>query len=492
LQPALGVAFWKGNRTRILVNSVMQLFPQDLWADDVLGRKAIAQDIERLLSLGPGVLNIDAPYGHGKTFLLSRLSKQLAQSGYHCICIDAWSSDFHTDPVLVLFSEFNEQLASLGLAPGRSRLAESAKAVGKILVRHAVPAAVKITTLGVVDLKDIADQIEKASREEIAKAAGEIGSDFVSEYIATKKSVEEFRRALEDAVGKSAEMGSKIVVIIDELDRCRPDYALRVLEVVKHLFLVPGLTFLIAADVTILARAVHVAYGIGSDAVGYLGRLIDFTVKLPIRFDDAASFAEHLVRLNLWDIGNSKELAESFAACTRIWSPSLRDQVRAFRTLAITLRLKPNLKNRLLTTIITLVCFKLYAPKIYIRYVEHVLKLDQLLRYFGKRATATTWQEIASQSHTFYDTNMGHKLEIVANLFALQMVDDAVFRTALEVADWRQPILTPGAVTPFGKYAPALHRIIRSRYEEFRAIDHELYAPPSLRGYLDEEISIIG
>jgi len=122
----------------------MELFPQDIWADDALGRKRVAQDIERLLSLGPGVVNIDAPYGHGKTFLLSRLSKQLVQSGYTCISIDTWSSDFQADPVLVLFSEFTEQLSSLGLAPGRSKLAQSAKAVGKSLLRHGVPAVVKI------------------------------------------------------------------------------------------------------------------------------------------------------------------------------------------------------------------------------------------------------------------------------------------------------------------------------------------------------------
>jgi hypothetical protein len=72
-----------------------------IWADDVLGRKSVASDLERLISFGPSVIDIDAPYGSGKTFLLTRLKEQLSRSGYHCISIDAWGSDFHTEPVAV-------------------------------------------------------------------------------------------------------------------------------------------------------------------------------------------------------------------------------------------------------------------------------------------------------------------------------------------------------------------------------------------------------
>jgi len=319
-----------------------------------------------------------------------------------------------------------------------------------------------------------------------------MGDDFVSEYVTTKKSVEEFRRALEDAIGKSAEKGSQLVVIIDELDRCRPDYALRVLEIVKHLFLVPRLTFLIAADFETLARAVDLAYGIGSDAKGYLGRLIDFTVKLPVRFDHADAFANHLVRTQGGNIGDPRAVGDLFAACTRIWSPSLRDQVRAFRTLAVTLRLKPNLIEQSVKTIVTLVCFKLYAPKMYSHYVERGFKLDQLLRYLGRKATATSWEEIASKSDSYGDSSITPKLEVVAILIALQMIDDPALRSAIEIAYWKQPVLRPEAVTPFANHAPALHMLIRQKYKDFEAVNHELYSPPSLRGYFDREISIIG
>jgi len=36
---------------------------------------------------------------------------------------------------------------------------------------------------------------------------------------------------------------SKVIIIVDELDRCRPDYAIRVLEIIKHLFDVNGYIF---------------------------------------------------------------------------------------------------------------------------------------------------------------------------------------------------------------------------------------------------------
>jgi hypothetical protein len=62
-------------------------------ADDVLVRKSVANDLERLISFGLSVINIDAPYGSGKTFL-TRLKEQLSGSGYHCISIDAWGGDY--------------------------------------------------------------------------------------------------------------------------------------------------------------------------------------------------------------------------------------------------------------------------------------------------------------------------------------------------------------------------------------------------------------
>jgi len=96
----------------------------------------------------------------------------------------------------MLFSEFTEQLTKLGLVPKKSSLATSAKAVGKSLLKRGVAALVKVGTLGVVDLRDMKDELAKAQTEAIAEAAGDVTGDLVKEYAATKRSIEDFKAEL--------------------------------------------------------------------------------------------------------------------------------------------------------------------------------------------------------------------------------------------------------------------------------------------------------
>lgn len=72
-----------------------------------------------------------------------------------------------------------------------------------------------------------------------------------------------------------------LVVVIDELDRCRPSYAVELLETAKHLFSVDGVVFVLALTRAELARSVKILYGDGFDATGYLRRFIDVDFRLP-------------------------------------------------------------------------------------------------------------------------------------------------------------------------------------------------------------------
>jgi hypothetical protein len=77
-----------------------------------------------------------------------------------------------------------------------------------------------------------------------------------------------------------------IVIVIDELDRCRPTYAIKLLEEVKHLFDVEGLVFVLGMHGAALGHSVSAAYGAKFDGVAYLGRFVNRRYKLrdaPIR-----------------------------------------------------------------------------------------------------------------------------------------------------------------------------------------------------------------
>ena len=61
-----------------------------------------------------------------------------------------------------------------------------------------------------------------------------------------------------------------LVVVIDELDRCRPDYAISLLEIVKHFFSVPNIHFILGVNLDALCHSVKVRYGESFDGRGYL------------------------------------------------------------------------------------------------------------------------------------------------------------------------------------------------------------------------------
>lgn len=73
-----------------------------------------------------------------------------------------------------------------------------------------------------------------------------------------------------------------IVFIIDELDRCRPSYAVELLEQIKHFFAIEGIVFVLSIDKLQLGHAVKGFYGNdGIDADEYLRRFIDIEYSLP-------------------------------------------------------------------------------------------------------------------------------------------------------------------------------------------------------------------
>ena len=77
------------------------------------------------------------------------------------------------------------------------------------------------------------------------------------------------------------ELGKPLVIMIDELDRCRPSYAIELLEVAKHLFAVDNVVFVLAVNRAELVHSVKALYGSGFDAEGYLRRFFDLDFQLP-------------------------------------------------------------------------------------------------------------------------------------------------------------------------------------------------------------------
>ena len=121
--------------------------------------------------------------------------------------------------------------------------------------------------------------------EDIDRIADEFKSDAsrsLERYEEQLASVAEFRSKLKE-VGQRIQQETEkpLIVLIDELDRCRPTYAIEFLEVVKHLMSVDNLVYVFAMNRPALSHAVSGCYGTEFDGSGYLRRFFDVDFKLP-------------------------------------------------------------------------------------------------------------------------------------------------------------------------------------------------------------------
>lgn len=100
--------------------------------------------------------------------------------------------------------------------------------------------------------------------------------DKIQEFKDYKKSLEKIKEILGKVTKKK-----KIILLIDELDRCKPLFAIKLLETIKHIFNVKDMSFVFALDMTQLSYSVEKVYGTKIDAAGYICRFFDYITKMP-------------------------------------------------------------------------------------------------------------------------------------------------------------------------------------------------------------------
>ncbi|RYG88554.1 MAG: hypothetical protein EON58_19890 [Alphaproteobacteria bacterium] len=124
-----------------------------------------------------------------------------------------------------------------------------------------------------------------------------------------------------------------LFILIDELDRCRPTYAIEMLEQVKHLFDIDNTIFLIATDGDQLAHSIRAVYGEGFDGAGYLLRFFHRHYRFESR--NLAAFSDYLFALNDIDISKlgtpfETSPSEVFVGAMDAYKVTLRDAEQIF------------------------------------------------------------------------------------------------------------------------------------------------------------------
>jgi GTPase SAR1 family protein len=224
------------------------------------------------------VLNLNGSWGTGKTHFLKRLyTHLLTKMGHPTIYIDAWESDFTGNPLAVVSSELISQLSSLNSnIGGASRPVK--KLFGSVLKAAIVGTAAYIGDK--IDQKDTAVEGVKTLFEIPPEDFVDQLNNNYQEQVSAIKSIRSELSSLAEILSQNNNANLPIIVCIDELDRCRPDYAIEMLEVIKHFFDTKNFVFVVASDTEQLCHSIKAIYGDDFKSDVYLRRFFNRTVKL--------------------------------------------------------------------------------------------------------------------------------------------------------------------------------------------------------------------
>jgi len=245
------------------------------------------------------VLNLNAEWGAGKTYFLKRWSRELIVD-FPVVYIDAWQQDYSDDPFLTVIAGIIKQLqrqAKFNITIPKSAVSMF-KAVAPAIAQSLTK---KISGIDLDELHTLLFSDEEIEDDQKQNSNKLTGSDFssavkalaqnlIKDHEAKNKSVEVIKAKLADWVNKFEEQEGKslpIFIFIDELDRCRPSYAVEMLETIKHIFDVKGIVFVVATDTEQLQHTIKSIYGEGFDAKVYLGRFFNsrYSLKRPVLKD---------------------------------------------------------------------------------------------------------------------------------------------------------------------------------------------------------------
>lgn len=269
--------------------------------EDVLDRASfVKQIIDLTMIVSENRKNccfaIEGDWGSGKSFVLEKIQEHLdkekaeGRDRFFTVRYDCWEYDYYEEPVVAIISVLKDILDSyLNLIPegAKSFLLDTAKNM--------------ITKAGVGILKS---KLGVDIRECIGESKTD--AELYDQYFGFREAIETVRNGM-----KEIAKDQTVVIIVDELDRCLPTYAIKVLERIHHIFNgLENVVVIIAMEKKQIENSLHQIYGEGMDVDQYLKKFISFSVKLDN--GSARNFiAKYPSFMDMFDIQENDEM-ESF------------------------------------------------------------------------------------------------------------------------------------------------------------------------------------
>lgn len=195
---------------------------------------------------------LNGKYGSGKTTVLDFLEERCKSSNneYNTIRYNAWENNTFDNPMISILYKISEL----------ENLSDKALEAIQNIIRNLPSAAIKfVSNKYGINIGDLTNK-----------------SNIFNEIKNYNNAINDFKNLL-----KAECQNKKLIFLVDELDRCLPEYQIKTLENLYHLLDIPNLTVIIAIDRTLLENAVQKEFGNELDTYSYLAKFIKYEIELP-------------------------------------------------------------------------------------------------------------------------------------------------------------------------------------------------------------------
>ncbi|ABS09484.1 KAP family P-loop NTPase fold protein [Shewanella baltica] len=353
---------------------------------DCLERKSEIENISSITTniCAPLVMAIDSPWGTGKTTFIKMWRAYLESQQVTTIYFNAWESDYAEDPLVALVSELDIWVKSLNNTELSAGIWKQAKSLLPGIAKSTAVATAKIATFGALD-------IEKEYEKIASDLVGGTVDDLVDSFNIQSSAISRFKDIVEQTISELGEEQKNLIIFVDELDRCRPTYAIELLERIKHLFNIERLIFVLSTDVEQLSHSICAVYGNDFNARKYLQRFIDidYSLKKPATKNYIVSLF-HSLSINEYFKARKEGHYEQehLIDCCDIFSTRFDLSLRGINLLLTRVRLVlssiPSNNYLYEPLLISLLLLREHNIELYNRYCNEPKTADEVIAYFTK------------------------------------------------------------------------------------------------------------
>jgi energy-coupling factor transporter ATP-binding protein EcfA2 len=360
-----------------LVTPSLLVEESDGFTNDILQRQQFGDALSNLVTRSTDglVISLDGKWGEGKTTFVKMWQGLLKEKGIPSIYIDAFQNDYTEDAFISIASAITSYVDQNSADSQKSLVfKDKAKKVGVRLLSWTAKIGIKAATLGIIKESDF-DALSEIG-DEVAADTSETIADLVKERLNAHSKeneiIQSFRESLSGLPANLIDNSSgRLVIVIDELDRCRPSFAVEVLEKIKHLFSVNNVVFLLVMHKQQLEEAIKSVYGANIDAHTYLQKFINVETSIPKKITDRYSndidlYIKKLLQLHeITTWGDDRLIADCLIPLAQHFNLSLRQLEKVFTNLAIIYSTSGENHLRLVPIIVFIAVVKVVNPNLF-------------------------------------------------------------------------------------------------------------------------------